>query len=186
MKMAIISRVIGKNAKQFMALALVSVSLLGNNTTAAGEQKSDKPAVRHKTVIQVKTVSHEKNTPEQKKVLFVAPPGSVSVKTSFYGGPSWNGNDVACAKYLKKHGQRHLMKFNDKQHTAASNSLPCGTVISLTNPKTGKTVSDVRITDTGGFKKYNRGLDVAKSVAIELGMIDDGVVHLSMVVNKKG
>jgi rare lipoprotein A len=58
-------------------------------------------------------------------------------------------------------------------HTTAHPNLPFGTKLHLTNPANGKT-SFAIVNDRGPFIK-GRGLDVNKTVAYELGFVQQGV-----------
>ena len=60
--------------------------------------------------------------------------------------------------------------------TAAHPSLPFGSILRLTNPKTGQS-QVVRINDRGPFIG-NRELDVSFMVASRLSMIESGVARL--------
>ena len=55
-------------------------------------------------------------------------------------GPGFAGNRTSCGDI-----------FDPKLLTAASNTLPCGTMARVTNTSNGKSVI-VKINDTGGFQ----------------------------------
>ena len=59
--------------------------------------------------------------------------------------------------------------------------LPFGTRVLLENPANGREVG-ATVTDTGGFAKYGRDLDVARAVAQHLGFVQEGTARLRMVV----
>ena len=61
-------------------------------------------------------------------------------------------------------------------YTAASRDLPLGTVATVTNQKTGKSV-DVRINDRGPTRP-DRIIDVSEQAARELGMEEAGVASV--------
>ena len=65
--------------------------------------------------------------------------------------------------------------------TAAHRTLPFGTLVEVTNPRNGKTVT-VRINDRGPFHG-NRILDVSRAAATELGLIQrgSGTVELALL-----
>lgn len=67
--------------------------------------------------------------------------------------------------------------FNPKSLTAAHRTLPFGTLVKITNLDNNKQVVAM-ITDRGPFIK-DRGLDVSKQVAIELGFLKKGVAEVS-------
>ena len=70
-------------------------------------------------------------------------------------------------------------KFRPYGNTAASNSYRFGTILQLSY--NGKSTR-VCISDTGGFAKYNRDLDVTLGVANKLKFTKSGVVSLKSVV----
>ena len=77
------------------------------------------------------------------------------------GGASWYGPGF--------HGKKTASgkKFNQNAMTAAHRSLPFGTVVKVTNQKTGKIVK-VTITDRGPFHK-GRIIDLSAAAAAQLG-----------------
>lgn len=80
---------------------------------------------------------------------------------SWYG-PNFHGKPTANGEI-----------FDQNKLTCASNSLPLGTKVVVTNLKNNKQII-LKVNDTGGFKKYNRVLDVSKAAAQQLGMIHSG------------
>ena len=72
-------------------------------------------------------------------------------------------------------------KFDMHAMTAAHRTLPFGTLVEVTNPRNGKTVT-VRINDRGPFHG-NRILDVSRAAATELGLIQrgSGTVELALL-----
>ena len=64
--------------------------------------------------------------------------------------------------------------------TAAHKTLPFGTRVRITDPKTGRSVT-VLINDRGPFGKH-RVLDVSPSAARALGMISRGVIYVKAEV----
>ncbi|HZC46673.1 MAG TPA: septal ring lytic transglycosylase RlpA family protein [Candidatus Acidoferrum sp.] len=68
--------------------------------------------------------------------------------------------------------------YNPDDLTAASRTLPLGSRVEVTNPKTGKSVT-VRINDRGPHVR-GRSLDLSKRAADELGITDKGVARLKI------
>lgn len=68
--------------------------------------------------------------------------------------------------------------FRPGGFTAANRTLPFGTLLRLTNPSTGRTVT-VRVNDRGPFVA-GRSLDVSRGAAVALGMIAQGTATLRM------
>jgi rare lipoprotein A len=64
--------------------------------------------------------------------------------------------------------------------TAAHRTLPFGSRVRISDPKTGRTVTVV-INDRGPFGKH-RVLDVSPSAARALGMINRGVIYVQAQV----
>jgi len=73
-------------------------------------------------------------------------------------------------------------KFNKNDLTAAHRTLPFGTRLRVTDEDTGRSVT-VRVNDRGPFVR-GRVVDVSRSAAVALGMIDKGVANVRLdVVN---
>lgn len=72
------------------------------------------------------------------------------------------------------HGRRTASgePFDMNAMTAAHRTLPFGSLVEVTNPRTGKTVT-VRINDRGPFHG-NRVIDVSRAAAEELGLVQRG------------
>jgi len=68
--------------------------------------------------------------------------------------------------------------FDPTMLSAAHPSLPFGTLVKVTNMRNAKSVM-VRVNDRGGFSK-ERVIDVSKSAAQQLGMIDDGTAPVAI------
>ena len=69
-------------------------------------------------------------------------------------------------------------RFDPHALTAASKTLPLGSKVVVTNPKTGKSVT-VRINDRGPFVR-GRNLDLSKRAAEEIGITDKGVARVKV------
>lgn len=87
---------------------------------------------------------------------------------SWYGG-SFHGKKTASGEV-----------FNQHALTAASNSHKLGTKLKVTNPANGKSVV-VRVTDTGGFGKYGRTLDLSKGAFSQIASPSKGVIKVNIV-----
>ncbi len=101
--------------------------------------------------------------------------GDVTTGKAAWYGKKFNGRKTAS-------GQR----FNAGLLTAASNTLPFGTLVKVTNLKNKKSVT-VRINDRGP-KQADRIIDVTRAAAARLGMLKSGIVdvELKVVGNAKG
>lgn len=82
------------------------------------------------------------------------------------GEASYYGREFAGEKTAS--GEPH----SPHEMTAASRSLPLGTVAKVTNRETGRSVA-VEVNDRGPYAK-NRILDVSEKAAARLGMKEDG------------
>jgi rare lipoprotein A len=80
---------------------------------------------------------------------------------------SWYGSEFA--DHRTTSGER----FDPNQLTAASKTLPLGSVVKVTNPKNGRSVR-VRINDRGPYVR-GRSLDLSRRAAQKLGMTHEGV-----------
>lgn len=106
----------------------------------------------------------------------IDPPVDVSpVATSIGGG-------VASYYGRRFHGRPTASgeKFDMNAMTAAHRTLPFGSLVEVTNPRNGKTVT-VRINDRGPFHG-NRVIDVSRAAATELGLIGPGSGTVELAV----
>ena len=86
---------------------------------------------------------------------------SVTGSLAQCGGASWYGPGFNGKKTAS--GQR----FNENAMTAAHKTLPFGTVVKVTDQRTGKSIR-VTINDRGPFHK-GRIIDLSKAAAAKLG-----------------
>lgn len=86
-----------------------------------------------------------------------------------YYASSFNGQKTATGEI-----------FSNKNYTAASNRLPLGTYVKVTNPRNNKWVI-VKVNDR--MSKYNkRAIDLTKAAARELHMISRGIARVEIEV----
>jgi rare lipoprotein A len=83
-------------------------------------------------------------------LLLLFSTSAIGATASWYGKP-FHGRTTASGE-----------RYNMHALTAASNTLPFGTIVKVTNLKNKKSVK-VRINDTGGFKKYGRAIDLSRA-----------------------
>lgn len=97
-----------------------------------------------------------------------------SATKSFAGAASWYGG--------KFHGRKTANgeRFNQDGLTAAHRTLPFGTKLRVTYPKTGKSVV-VRVNDRGPFAG-KRILDLSRGAAKSIGMINSGVAKVNVEI----
>lgn len=70
-------------------------------------------------------------------------------------------------------------RFNPNGFTAAHRSLPFGTRVQVTNPRTGRSIV-VRINDRGPFVR-GRSLDLARGAAFAIGLRGTGAVRMAVL-----
>lgn len=88
------------------------------------------------------------------------------MKTSWYG----SGELTACGEPFDR---------NDPT-IAAHRSLPCGTVLRITNPENGKRIW-VTVVDRGPYIK-GRSLDLSWAAAKKLDFLEEGIAMLDVVI----
>jgi rare lipoprotein A len=96
------------------------------------------------------------------------PQGSVIGVASWYG-PGFNGKRTASGEI-----------YDQEDLTAASTTLPLGTLALVTNLQNGRKV-EVRINDRGPFKKGRR-IDLSYRAAAALGILDPGTARVRIEV----
>lgn len=91
----------------------------------------------------------------------------LQVQAAECGKASWYGE--------VHHGKRMAngKPFNMYRNTAASNTLPLGSVARVSYR--GKSIQ-VTITDTGGFHKYGRIIDLSRAAFASLAPLDKGII----------
>jgi rare lipoprotein A len=108
----------------------------------------------------------------EKKASAPAAAGAMEGKIAHYGS-KFNGRKTACG-----------VIFNAKAMTMASKSLPCGTMVKVTNLKNKKSVI-VMVTDRGPSTPDRIG-DVTTAAARKLGMTGPGVIEAKLSISKAG
>ncbi len=94
-------------------------------------------------------------------------------KVSWYGGSRWVGRKTANGEI-----------YDDRQLTAAAKSLPFGTLVRVTDPRSGRRVV-VRITDRF-FEHRGRLLDLSRQAAEVLGIKSRGVARVQLEIIGRG
>ena len=90
---------------------------------------------------------------------------------SWYGG-IFHGRMTASGEIFNKHAM-----------TCASNTHKLGTVLEVTNRANQKKVR-VRVTDTGGFSKYGRTLDLSRGAFAKIADVKQGLAKVDIKVIK--
>jgi rare lipoprotein A len=111
-------------------------------------------------------------TPPPPPVVIVPPPVVKPAPTRIVHA-SWYGPRFAGRR--TSNGER----FNPNKLTAASTTIPMGSIVRVINIDNGRMV-DVRINDCGPFVP-GRSLDLSRRAAKELGMAHKGVASVKLV-----
>jgi peptidoglycan lytic transglycosylase len=107
---------------------------------------------------------------------------AVSARADYVGSPvarrtvlaSWYGQE------FKGHRTASGERYDPTGLTCAHRTLPLGTKVRVTNPRTGASVL-VTVTDRGPFRQ-RRELDLSRAAAREVGLLGPGVARLVMEV----
>jgi rare lipoprotein A len=99
---------------------------------------------------------------------FVGHPSPKKVMASWYG-PGFSGRKTASGE-----------RFDPRGLTAAHKTLPLGTKIRVTNPRTGASVL-LTVTDRGPYVG-RRELDLSRAAAREVGILGSGVAPVLLEV----
>jgi rare lipoprotein A len=107
-----------------------------------------------------------------------APTPAPKAPQSLSGVASWYGEEFAGR--TTANGEI----FDPSQLTAAHRTLPFGTVLDITNPKTSQTVR-VRVNDRGPFIG-GRVIDLSYAAAQKIGLIEPGIGDVQIAVVRMG
>ena len=99
--------------------------------------------------------------------LALSPPTNSS-KSNVHSGETLTGKATYYPNRLNGHRTSSGGTFRQNGNTAASNKLPVGTHVKVTNLKNGKS-ADVTVTDRGA-KLGNHKIDLSKKAANEIGL----------------
>lgn len=116
------------------------------------------------------------------RVLAGSAAGAIVVLAFFavflWSQPVWAAECGTASWYGEAHHGRTMANgkpFNMRALTAASNSLRLGSRARVTYGKKSVTVT---ITDTGGFGKYGRVIDLSKASFAKLANTDKGIIRV--------
>ena len=98
-----------------------------------------------------------------------APAQAMSLMETSWYGPGFAGRPMANGE-----------TFNPRSMVAAHKTLPFGTRLRLTNPRTGRR-AHVSVKDRGPFIK-GRSLDVSRGAAEQLGFVAQGTAQLQVEI----
>jgi len=103
-----------------------------------------------------------------------APADAAAAAATETGKLAWYGKKFAGRKTASGEA------FNPEALTMAHKTLPFGTLVKVTNPKNGKSVT-LRVNDRGPTQADRVG-DVSYAAARRLGMLKSGVIDAEMTV----
>jgi len=103
-----------------------------------------------------------------------APAAAAAAAATETGKLAWYGKKFAGRKTASGEA------FNPEALTMAHKTLPFGTLVKVTNPKNGKSVT-LRVNDRGPTQADRVG-DVSYAAARRLGMLKSGVIDAEMTV----
>jgi rare lipoprotein A len=103
-----------------------------------------------------------------------APAAAAPTASTETGRLAWYGKKFAGRKTASGEA------FNPAALTMAHKTLPFGTLVKVTNPKNGKSVT-LRVNDRGPTQADRAG-DVSYAAARKLGMVKSGVIDAEMTV----
>jgi rare lipoprotein A len=119
--------------------------------------------------------------------------GCIAATLATLGGPAWAADEApkrqtGLASYYADFFAGRTMANGEpmrpESNNAASRTLPLGTTAIVTNLENGRS-AEVEITDRGPYVD-GRIIDVSPGTARELGMLEDGVVRVEVVVRQGG
>jgi rare lipoprotein A len=106
-----------------------------------------------------------------------------SSKSKVHSGETLTGKATYYPSRLNGHKTSSGEVFRQNGNTAASNKLPLGTDVKVTNLKNGKS-ANVTVTDRGS-KLGNRKIDLSKKAANEIGLTrKEGTVPVKIKVTR--
>ncbi len=161
-------------------LALVALAVIPVSTSAQPEDAETQPPTETNTFAAQFAPFKVPPTPIE------VPPGAVDLST--FEAPAEPeprsirnlGSGIASYYGRRFHGRRTANgeRFNMRAMTAAHKTLPFGSLVKVTNPRNGRSVT-VRINDRGPFIR-GRVIDLSRAAAQQIGMISRGHARVDM------
>ncbi len=143
--------------REWAVYAVLAVVFAGPNSCAS---KPPPPPPQPGTAVPVNPVPLMPNP---------APTAVIHLETASYYAHKFDGRKTTSGE-----------RYRPNKLTAASKTLPLGTVVKVENPKNGKAVK-VKINDRGPFVK-GRALDLSRRAAEKIGIIHKGVAKVKVTI----
>lgn len=158
---------------RLMAVALAAASLAACAQSSVVSQRSDFRTSRQASLERNRTPSLMKTrvAATRKHTPFASRNHAAETKVASQGLASFYSEGIKTAS-----GE----KFDARELTAAHPTLPFGTMLRVTDVKSGRSVT-VRVNDRGPYVP-GRIVDVSHSAAAELGMIGKGIANVRLDV----
>lgn len=105
-------------------------------------------------------------------------------EASFYGGPTnrmFEGRRTACGNVFRSVELTAALPQRMLTLNGTGNSVRCGSWARVTNQSNGRTVW-VRLTDTGGFARLGRVIDLSHGAATQLGFVSRGHTNVNVEI----
>jgi len=178
-----VSQMAIKQAVQLFALALTGATLAGCAQHTVTERSASLGVSPQASPAQVApqrraSVAHHPRvaTASRKHSPFAARPAPAKLA-------ALTDSSVGVASFYKYEAKTASgEQFNPNELTAAHRTLPFGTRLRVTNVATGQSVT-VRVNDRGPFVP-GRVVDVSRSAAEAIGMVDRGIAKVKLEVEK--
>jgi rare lipoprotein A len=169
----LVSPIRARKIVRLMAVALAAASLAACAQSSVVSQRSDFRTSRQASLERDRTPSLMKTrvAATRKHTPFASRTDAAETKVASQGLASFYSEGTKTAS-----GE----KFDARELTAAHPTLPFGTMLRVTDVKSGRSVT-VRVNDRGPYVP-GRIVDVSHSAAAELGMIGKGVTNVRLDV----
>lgn len=147
-----------------------------NPADAAGGNTLISPLPTNEAIEVIPPVLTPSPTPEATEVT----PEPVFMPRANYEGKASIYSRAGCLGCSPTLTMANGQPLDDNALTVAFNDEPLGTMLKITNPHTNKTVI-AEVTDTGGFKRHGRIIDVVPAVASALELKTDQVLSIEVI-----
>jgi rare lipoprotein A len=112
-------------------------------------------------------IGHQSRLAREREPARGKPLGPTHIVSSSWYGPGYEGRRTSSGE-----------RFDPKAFTAASNTIPLGSKVKVTNPKNGRS-TQVKVNDRGPSVK-GRTLDLSPAAAQKIGLTKSGVARVEI------